>query len=152
MILQASSTQSDFDHLHEAGHLMDDEKQKVVQNHSTLTLFRGFRLFRIFRLARKWKSFHLMMVKIVQSLQDLVTFFILFMIIVFVFALLGNEMFAYRVRIDDFNQVVPYPSSGNTNKFEMDVYLSKGESPRPNFDNFVHAIVGIFVIIIGEDW
>ena len=34
----------------------------------------------------------------------------------------------------------------------MDEYLQKGQSPRPNFDNFINAVVGIFVVIIGEDW
>jgi hypothetical protein len=66
----------------------------------SLTLFRGFRLFRVFRLARRWKSFHKMMVKIGMTLKDIFTFFVLLLIMVFVFSLLGVELFQGSVKIN----------------------------------------------------
>jgi len=62
---------------------------KVNKENMSLTIFRGFRLLRVFRLARRWHSFHKMMVKIYQTVQDVVTFFVLLLIMVFVFSLLG---------------------------------------------------------------
>ena len=62
---------------------------KVNKENMSLTIFRGFRLLRVFRLARRWRSFHKMMVKIAETLKDVVTFFVLLLIMVFVFSLLG---------------------------------------------------------------
>jgi voltage-dependent calcium channel L type alpha-1D len=69
----------------------------------SLTIFRAFRLLRGLRLFRKWKTFHKMMIKIAQTLKDILTFFVLLLIIVFVFALLGVELFAGKVRVDKDN-------------------------------------------------
>lgn len=66
----------------------------------SLTIFRGFRLLRVFRLFRKWKTFHKMMVKIGQTLKDIITFFVLLLIIVFVFSLLGVELFGNQIKIN----------------------------------------------------
>ena len=60
-------------------------------------------------MARNWKSFHIMMVKImkikiVQTINDIFTFFVpvlmpvLLLIVVFVFALLGTEIFYNDLR------------------------------------------------------
>lgn len=68
-----------------------DESQTTAQ---VLTIFRGFRLLRVFRLVRKWDSFHKMMVKISQTLKDIFTFFVLLLLIIFVYSLLGVELFS----------------------------------------------------------
>ncbi len=65
------------------------------------------------------------------------TFFILLVIIVFVYALLGNEIFAYRVFVDSNNAIVP---------------ANEGTPPRTNFNDFLQALVAIFIVLIGEDW
>ena len=44
-----------------------------------------------------------MMIKIAQTLKDIITFFVLLLIIVFVFALLGVELFARKVKVDNNN-------------------------------------------------
>ena len=72
-----------------------------------LTIFRGFRLLRVFRLARRWRSFHKMIVKIGQTLKDIITFFVLLLIIVFVFSLLGVQLFNNYVKVNDKNEIVP---------------------------------------------
>ena len=105
----------------------------------SLTIFRGFRLLRVFRLFRKWKTFHKMMVKIGQTLKDIITFFVLLLIIVFVFSLLGVELFGNSIKINLENEIV-----------ELDD--PEGFSPRQNFDSFPEGFVSVFVCLIGEDW
>ena len=101
----------------------------------TLTLFRGFRLLRVFRLARRWESFHKMMVKIAQTVKDILTFFVLLLIIVLVFSLLGVELFSKYVKVDKQGNIDP-----------------NGKSPRLNFDDPLNAIVSVFTCLIGDDW
>ena len=72
----------------------------------SLTIFRGFRLLRVFRLFSKWETFHKMIVKIGETLKDIITFFFLLLIIVFVFSLLGVELFKNKAKINRFNEIV----------------------------------------------
>ena len=44
-----------------------------------------------------------MMVKIVQTINDIFTFFVLLLIVVFVFALLGTEIFYNDLRINEYD-------------------------------------------------
>jgi len=80
-----------------------------------------------------------MMVKIGQTLKDILTFFVLLLIIVFVFALLGVELFAGKVKVGKGGQIVPLDDP-------------EGKSPTQNFDNIMDAIVTVFVCLLGEDW
>ena len=105
----------------------------------SLTIFRGFRLLRVFRLARRWQSFHKMMVKIGQTVKDIFTFFVLLLIIVFVYSLLGVELFSNYVKFDSDHQIVPIDDPD-------------GLSPRFNFESFQEGFVSVFVCLIGDDW
>lgn len=101
-----------------------------------LSIFRGTRLFRVFRLFSQWESFHKMMVKIAISLKDLLSFFVLLLLIVLVFSLLGVEFFAQYIKIDD----------------EGNIVQKGGKSPRLNFDTPAEAFVTVFTCMIGDDW
>ena len=57
----------------------------------------------------------------------------------FIFTLLGMELFGHKVKFDD-NDVPVDPETG------------LGESPRPNFDNVGMGFTSIFAIAIGDDW
>ena len=77
-----------------------------------------------------------MMVKILITLKDVVSFFVLLLIIVLVFSLLGVEFFAQYVKVDKKNNIVK----------------KGGESPRYNFDNPLNGAVTVFILLIGDDW
>lgn len=72
----------------------------------TLTVFRAFRLLRVFRLARQWHSFHRMTNKMLDTIKDIAIFFILLLIIVLVFSLLGVELFSNYAKFDSNNRAV----------------------------------------------
>lgn len=63
----------------------------------------------------------------------------LLIIVVFVFSLLGIELFNNYARFDRYDNVVALDDPN-------------GEPPMQNFDSFEDSFVSIFVCLIGEDW
>ena len=98
-----------------------------------ISAFRGIRLLRVFKLARSWKSFQMMLIKIGKSLKDISNFSVLLFLFMFTYALLGMELFAYRVAFADDGEV-------DTN----------GNPPRANFNSFLESITTIYIVLIGE--
>ena len=63
------------------------------------------------------------------------TFFVLLLLIVLVFSLLGVELFSNYVKFD---------SEGNVS--------DEGTSPRLNFDDPLNGVISVFTCLIGDDW
>lgn len=94
----------------------------------------------MFKLARSWTSFKELLHKIVLSIKEVYNFLVLLTIMMFIFALLGMELYGEKVffteegfMLEGLSEEVPTP-------------------PRPNFNNFYMAITTILIIFIGEDW
>ena len=69
------------------------------------------------------------------------------MLFVFIFALLGMELFANRALVNEAGDLIR--DEPELHK----LYASQDfEEPRLNFDNLGYAITTIFVEMIGEDW
>jgi hypothetical protein len=74
-----------------------------------LKVFRALRLLRIIKLVRRWTGLQKIIKKTAESALDILTFAVLLLLFVFIFALLGMEFFAYRVRLDiNTGLIVPY--------------------------------------------
>ena len=69
-------------------------------SNSALSAFRGVRLLRVFKLARSWKSFRDILSKIIVTIKDVSTFSLLLLMFMFIFTLLGMELFSHKVRFD----------------------------------------------------
>lgn len=67
-------------------------------------------------------------------------FFLLLVLILYVFALLGVDLFGDKIKIDGDEQIC------------FGEKLKGCKSPRYNFDTFFDALITCFIIIIGEDW
>ena len=65
-----------------------------------LSAFRGVRLLRVFKLARSWKSFRELLATILLTLKEITTFSILLIICMFIFILLGMEIFGHKIKFD----------------------------------------------------
>ena len=65
-----------------------------------ISAFRGVRLLRVFKLARSWTSFRELLEKIMTTLKDISNFSVLLFIFMFVYTLLGMEIYAYNVAFD----------------------------------------------------
>lgn len=66
-----------------------------------LSAFRGVRLLRVFKLARSWSSFREILAKILITVKDVSTFSLLLVMFMFIFSLLGMELFGYKVLFFD---------------------------------------------------
>ena len=62
-----------------------------------LSAFRGVRLLRVFKLARSWTSFREILAKILVTIKDVSTFSVLLVMFMFIFSLLGMELFGFKV-------------------------------------------------------
>ena len=60
----------------------------------------ALRLLRVMRLARIWKQFQKMLSQIKASISDTSVFSLLLFVFLFIFALLGMELFAYSIFFD----------------------------------------------------
>ena len=97
---------------------------------SGLSVFRTFRLFRVFKLIRSWGSLRSLMITILNSLAKVSTAAVLLLIIMFIFTLLGMQLFAGKLTEENFD----------------------GEKPRAHFDNFWWGFVTVFQVLTGENW
>jgi hypothetical protein len=88
-----------------------------------LFAFRGIRLLRVFKLARSWTSLRELLAKIVVTVKDVSTFSVLLLIFMFIFTLLGMEIFGNNIKFDKNNDILD-PNYPETTSF----------SPRINFD------------------
>jgi hypothetical protein len=107
-----------------------------------LSALRAVRLLRVFKLARSWVSFRILLEKIVETLKNIWNFAVLMLIFMFIFTLLGMELFGHKIKYNDHDGtavVTPSPTQ-------------HGVSPRVNFDDFINGFITIFIIFIGEDW
>ena len=69
--------------------------------------FRALRLLRVIKLARKWGEFRRILHQLIMSIKSIWNFTILLFVIMFIFALLGMEMFAYKLAYDsDGNEIM----------------------------------------------
>jgi hypothetical protein len=116
--------------------ILDLSAANSISSGGAISGFRAIRLFRIFKLARQLKSFQEMLMKIAMSLKDIGNFSVLLFLFLFTYTLLGLEMYSNKLQVDGNGHVV----------------FTGGESPRPNFDNFLRAFIMIFTVLIGDNW
>ena len=94
------------------------------------TIFRSFRLLRVFKLARSWTALQQLLSTIMLSLSGLVYFAILLLIFVYIFSLIGMDLFGGK-----------YETQGGFD-----------EAPRANFNSFWWSMVTVFQVMTGENW
>ena len=101
---------------------------------SIASTFQILRIFRIFRLFRSWESFQIIMESIWETIIRIVDFLILFILFIFMYALLGFQFFHDSLKFD-----------GND-------FQARENSNFYNFDNFPNSLLSVFMIIIGDHW
>ena len=100
----------------------------VMDGGGGISALRAFRLFRIFKMARSWVSLKRLLDSIIVTLGSIGPFSILLGIFIYIFSLLGMQMFAGVLKFD---------KDGNYDK-------ENGKSPRSNFDTILWAFTSIF--------
>ena len=101
-----------------------------------LSAFRGIRLLRVFKLARSWTSFRELLNSIALSVKEVGFFLVLLAIVMFIFALLGMELYGHKVKFAEDDSLL----QGET----------KGEKePKEKEKARVNCVVRIFNLIKG---
>mmetsp|Transcript_57180 Transcript_57180/g.100037 ORF Transcript_57180/g.100037 Transcript_57180/m.100037 type:complete len:1956 (+) Transcript_57180:179-6046(+) len=110
--------------------------------------FRGLRLLRIFKLAKKLVSLRVMLKAMWNTLASLGNLAVLLGLMIFIFTLMGRELFALKFHFDDDGKFMddkdsPY-CGGEKDNFDC--------VPRAHFDTFIWAFTTVFQILTGENW
>lgn len=108
-----------------------------------ISSLRAVRLLRVFKLARSWTSFRELLAKMIITLKDIQFFAALLILFMFIFTLLGMELFAFRVK---------YSSETDKPIIDPETSDEDGYYPRLSFNDFRLGITTIFIVFIGEDW
>ncbi len=87
---------------------------------AAVSALRAFRLLRVFKIAKSWKKLHDMIKTISYTLKDISNFTVLLFLFIFVFSLLGMELFAHKVMFDSDSQLD----------------LENGDPPLSHFNSF----------------
>ena len=77
-------------------------------------------------------------------MKDISNFIVLMFLFIFTYAILGMELFAFKIRFDNDGNPI------DLKNIKLSDIPSTGNSPRENFDNFLNAITTIFIILIGD--
>lgn len=108
----------------------------ISYNGGAFTALRAFRLLRIFKLAKSWKNLQNLIKTIGRTLKDVSTFSVLLFLFIFIYSLLGMELFGYKAK---FNE-------------DGEVDLVNGTTVVENFDNFLDAFSTVFIVLTGDSW
>ena len=108
-----------------------------------MSVFWSLRLVRLLKMLRSWKSLHSLLNTISRAAADVRSFFVLLSLFVFIYALVGMQLFANRLHFDELTGV------------QIDIddprYASSA-IPRHNFDKFSTAAITVFQVLTGENW
>ena len=85
-----------------------------------------------------------------SSIVDISNFSVLLLLVLFIFSLLGMELFAFSVFYDkDGNAVF---GKENIQQAYIEIGIDEMQWPRENFNSISNALITVFVIIAAEDW
>jgi len=110
-----------------------------------LQAFRAMRLLRVIKVARQWTALQEILSKTMKSLKDISNFSLLLFLCMYIYALLGMEIFANIARFSTDGDLITDLHAATASGVPM-------LAPRENFDNIFKALTTIFIVIIGEDW
>jgi hypothetical protein len=108
--------------------------------------FRVFRLLRVFKLAKIWRSFNELIGIFFYTASKIVYLSIIVGLCLVTYAILGKEIFAYKLSFDHENRPV-------VNDFDFSVArFQEGHSPDFNFDSFLNSFISVFIYITTQGW
>jgi len=99
-----------------------------------ITVIKGSRILRIFKIAKLWESFNVLLDTLRQTLINISPFARLMLIVLFIYTMLGLELFSNKAKFDSSNRVD----------------LMNGVSPMFNFDNFLHSMLTVYIVLTND--
>lgn len=107
-----------------------------AESSGAIAALRAFRVVRVFKLAKAWKRFHFILRTTWKTLVDVSTFTIVLFLFMIIFTILGMELFAYRAKFNEKNEVD----------------MINGTSIKQNFDSFVWSFTTVFILLTSDSW
>lgn len=107
----------------------------VISGNSSFSALRAFRLFRIFKIFRAG-NLRVLLDSITMTVGSIGNYVVLLILFIYVYALLGMQFFAGKLKFDEDGNYDPV----------------NGKSNRENFDTIGWAFLTIFKILIGDNW
>ncbi|KAH8095145.1 hypothetical protein JL720_2422 [Aureococcus anophagefferens] len=135
-----------------------------------ISAFRCFRVFRIFKLFKSWQSLQVLLATMAETAKEIGNFLVLLMLMVFIFGLLGMQLFANQLRFDDDTGAkvafgvcdgmiedgacVQQAGVCDSAKGEckLDPAYSDLDPVDLNFDDFMSSMITVFGVLTGESW
>ncbi|KAF0696066.1 Aste57867_13147 [Aphanomyces stellatus] len=99
------------------------------------------RLVRALKLVRTWKSLNRLLIAIMDAMGEILNFLVFLVIFIYIYALLGMEMFATKYQFDVNNRPLPFNNTNPTSNLH-----------RSNFDTIHVAFMTVFQIITYDNW
>ena len=109
---------------------------------SSVSVLRSLRLLRLFKMIKQWASIHRLLSTIAKAASEIRSFFILLILFIFIYALIGMQLFANRLHFDESGAHIA----------KTDPMYDKSEVPRSNFDDFFSSSITVFQVLTGENW
>ncbi|KAE9253486.1 hypothetical protein PF002_g3305 [Phytophthora fragariae] len=104
---------------------------------------RSMRIFRLFKLARSWPSLQKLIRLIANAVSEVGNFSVFLLLFMYVYALLGMQIFGNRFRFDSNGIPLTSPAAD----MDSEIYV-----PRANFDSLLWSGVTVFQVLTGENW
>lgn len=114
-------------------HFLPGGSEHETSHAKHITGLRSIRIFALFKLARSWASLQKLLVTIVSTTREIGNFSVLLFLFMYIYALIGMQMFGNRFRFDDTG-------------FPVDMAHPAPAIPRANFDTMLWSMVTIFQV------
>ena len=111
------------------------KRNKEGTKTSVFSVFRVLKIIRLIKIFRTWVQFQIIMESIIQTAYRMLDFIFVFIIILYMYALLGYSLFNNSLKMNRNGQ-----------------YNAKKSSYEYNFDSFLNSLLSVFLIIIGDHW
>lgn len=125
----------------------EDGSNSAISRLGTVSqVFRIFRLLRVFKLAKQWTTFNYFLITMGNTLHKVSTFTLLMYLFIFMYTILGMEMFSSEARFNLNNE--PIPSFDGLRDDTSDHW----DIPMANFNNFLSATTSVFIVLSNDGW
>ena len=114
-----------------------------------LSVLKATRVIRMLKMTRYNEGMRQVLMQTYTGLKSIGGFTLIVLLFIFIWALLGMELFAYMFIMDeDLNPIKPEEAK--------EMFIEGLESdlvyPRENFNSFWNSVISVYILINGEDW
>ena len=111
---------------------------------SAIRAMRLFRLFRLFKVMARNKKLKAILEKLARTGEDLRNFGIPLVTLIFIYAVIGMNLYANKLRFDKYGYQIK--------EIKSEEWINAPDRPIHNHDDFLHSFGSVFQILTCDDW